>query len=195
MKTKQLGHRRRRRKNQKQEEIFKINLFCVSINIQWAREMVILSALPHKCTWRFSGQERFEECLMLVCKNSLHSNPYETKASIFKCFSLQALLFQKEEEKVQCIQSPLSKRNWVTIPEHLCRLVSSPMVDSYAKTYHTILGSLQSSIILPSHAGKYAHTQHRYNSQFLKKIVLCCTYISHKNGLAMRWKRVNNNNN
>ena len=72
------------------------------------------------------------------------------KQVIFKCFSLQALLiFQKEEEKVRCIQSPLCKRNWVTIPEHLCRLVSSPMVDSYAKTYHTILGSLQSSIILP----------------------------------------------
>ena len=56
------------------------------------------------------------------------------KQVIFKCFSLQALLiFQKEEEKVRCIQSPLCKRNWVTIPEHLCRLVSSPMVDAYAK--------------------------------------------------------------
>ena len=103
------------------------------------------------------------------------------KQVIFKCFSLQALLiFQKEEEKVRCIQSPLCKRNWVTIPEHLCRLVSSPMVDSHAKTYHTILGSLQSSIILPSHAGKYAHTQHRYNSQFLKKCTVLHLYISQK---------------
>ena len=149
-------------------------------------------AATHKYTWRFSGQERFEECLMLACKNSLNSiwNKSKLFSSVFLCKPFW--YFRRKRKKFDVSNHHFANEIGLRFQNILCRLVSSPMVDAYAKTYHTILGSLQSSMILPSRSGKYAHTQHRYNSQFKKKNVLCCTYISHKNGLAMRWKRVNN---
>ena len=68
----------------------------VTINIIWAREMVILRSLPNlgerngdsafvtknKCARRFLGQVRIEECLIKECKNS------KCNEEMLKCFSL-----------------------------------------------------------------------------------------------------------
>ena len=95
----------------------------VTINIIWAREMVILRSLPNlgerngdsafvtknKCAKRFLGQVRIEECLIKRVQNS------KCNEEMLKCFSLAIRtldrLQRKEDEKLRTKEMKKDKNN------------------------------------------------------------------------------------